>query len=152
MRLVCFQLKIKEIFSSSANLSGIVHDENVQISSMLHNARIQVNEKGTTAAAVTGAVVIPLMGSSMPRFIANRPFVFIIYHVQSNNIVFEGQLSEPQEANNVPLHANNVKPLGTLGKTVNHKITYSGYPYLRHSSFPPISVNHDYQYNYSRYK
>lgn len=93
------------------------------------------------AAAVTGAVVIPLMGSSMPRFIANRPFVFIIYHMQSGNIVFEGQLSEPQE----DLTSNFAK------QTPHQRISQSNFPYLRRSSVSPTSLDNGYDYNYSRY-
>lgn len=73
-----------------------------------------MNEKGTEAAAATGAVVIPLMGSSMPRFVANRPFVFIIYHVESGNIIFEGQLVRPDETLNV---ATRSKGFGQTSKT-----------------------------------
>lgn len=90
-------MKINDLFSSKANLSGIVEDMDVKVGSILHKAKIEVNEKGTLAAAATGAVVIPLMGSNMPRMTMNRPFVFFIYYVGSENIIFEGVLFRPKE-------------------------------------------------------
>lgn len=93
---MCLQLKINELFSQKANLSGIA-ETSVKVSNILHKAKIEVNEKGTVAAAVTGAVVIPLMGSSMPKMSMNRPFVFFIYHIETENIIFEGLLFRPKE-------------------------------------------------------
>lgn len=37
------------------------------------------------------------MGNMVPRITADKPFVFILYHVPTQNIVFEGILSEPKE-------------------------------------------------------
>lgn len=95
-------MKINELFNAKANLSGIAENTDVKVSNILHKAKIEVNEKGTVAAAVTGAVVIPLMGSSMPRMSMNRPFVFFIYHVASENIIFEGLLFRPKEEQQQP--------------------------------------------------
>lgn len=93
-----FQLKIRDLFGAQANLSGIVAQGNVKVSNILHKAKIEVNEKGTVAAAATGAVIIPLMGSSMPKMSMDRPFVFFIYHVESENVIFEGLLVRPGNA------------------------------------------------------
>lgn len=90
-----FQLGIKEIFSENANLTGIIEQSEVKISKILHKAKVEVNEIGTTAAAVTGAVVIPLMGSSSESFLANRPFLFFIYSTYTKNVLFEGRLNRP---------------------------------------------------------
>lgn len=76
---------------------NITGNDKVHVSNILHKTKIKVNEDGTEAAAATGAVVIPLMGNMTPRVAADRPFAFIIYHVSSKNIVFEGVLSEPKE-------------------------------------------------------
>lgn len=134
-----FQLKIREIFLPTANLS-IVEQQNVKISNIIHKTHIEVNEKGTVAAAATGAVVIPLMGSSMPRFIANRPFVFFIYHVKTGNILFEGQYSQPQEILNTatPLRSRSFgQPLKTVPASYNP----------RQRSYPQ-RTQYNYNYNY----
>jgi serpin peptidase inhibitor clade A protein 3 len=88
-------LKIQEIFGAKANLSGIIGRENVRINNVIHKTRVEVNEYGTRAAAVNTAVVIPLMGSSAQRIIADQPFIFFIYHRESRNIIFEGLFVEP---------------------------------------------------------
>jgi len=89
-------LGIEQIFDQKANLSGIIARGEIKIDNIVHKAKIEVNEKGTVAAAATGVIVIPLMGSSTPHFDANRPFLFFIYHVASKNIIFEGRLNEPE--------------------------------------------------------
>jgi len=101
------QLGIHEIFTENANLSGIVSNMQVRIDNIMHKTKIQVNEKGTEAAAVTGAVVIPLMGSSLPRVIADHPFAFFIYRKDNRNILFEGIVNRPSEARLQPKAAPN---------------------------------------------
>ncbi|KAF5296887.1 hypothetical protein FQR65_LT10153 [Abscondita terminalis] len=91
------RLGISEIFSPKANLSGIISRGQIKISNFVHKAKIEVNEKGTIAAGATGVIVIPLMGSSIPRFVADRPFLFFIYHGKTKNILFAGRLNEVRE-------------------------------------------------------
>lgn len=91
-------LNIREVFGQNANLSGMIQGGQVKINNVVHKASIEVNEKGTVASAVTMIDVIPLMGTSMPRFDADHPFLFFIYHVPTNNIIFEGRFNEPEDA------------------------------------------------------
>lgn len=60
---------------------------------VLHRVEININEKGTEAAAAT-AVAIERTGSQK-RFIANRPFLFFIRHEQSKLIWFWGSVNTP---------------------------------------------------------
>lgn len=92
------RLGIEEIFGSKANLSGIISKGQIKINNFVHKAKVQVDEKGTVAAGATGVIVIPLMGSSMPRFVADRPFLFFIYHKKTANILFAGRLNQVKEA------------------------------------------------------
>lgn len=93
------QLKIKDIFSTNADLSGIVYNKtDLHVSNIYHKAKILVNEEGTIASAATAAAIIPLMGSSKPHFLAEHPFLFLIRHVETNTILFAGQLVEPELA------------------------------------------------------
>jgi len=88
-------LGMKDIFSDAANLSGI--REGIYVSSVLHQGKIEVNEKGSEAAAVT---IVEVRETAMPiidetkEFIANRPFVFIIEDEESGTILFMGKLEE----------------------------------------------------------
>ena len=61
---------------------------------MLQKAKIEVNEQGTKAAAVTAAVMLTAMAPEETRnveFIADRPFVYMIQDSQSGGILFMGQ-------------------------------------------------------------
>lgn len=60
---------------------------------VLHKAVIDVDETGTTAAAVTTIGITPY---SLPRtFYVNRPFFFFIYHEDTNCMLFMGRMIDP---------------------------------------------------------
>jgi serpin B len=62
------------------------------ISLVKHKAFIEVNEKGSEAAASTAVV----MAKSLPvEFVANRPFIFLIRDNQTKSILFLGSVLNP---------------------------------------------------------
>ncbi|MBA7508451.1 hypothetical protein ES705_00381 [subsurface metagenome] len=83
-----------------ADFSGIFSrepGESPWISRVLHKAVIEVNEKGSEAAAAT---VVEMMESAMPveeiiEFVVNRPFFFVIADDRSGSIIFMGKVVEP---------------------------------------------------------
>ena len=83
-----------------ADFSGIFYrepGESPWISRVLHKAVIEVNEKGSEAAAAT---VVEMMESAMPveeilEFIVNKPFFFVIADDRSGSIIFMGKVVEP---------------------------------------------------------
>jgi len=81
-------------FSDSADFSGIAPD--IFISRVLHKAVIEVNEKGSEAAAVT---VVEMRETAMPmeivEFTVNRPFIFVIADDRSASILFMGKVVNP---------------------------------------------------------
>jgi len=89
-------------FSDNADFSGIDGAKDLYISKVLHKAFIEVNEEGTEAAAAT-AVIMPLKygggSSSSSRIIfdCNHPFIFVIYHKETNTILFMGNVNDPSE-------------------------------------------------------
>jgi serpin B len=88
---------ITAAFSGSADFSGITNQEQLNISEVIHQAFIAVDEQGTEAAAATA---IGMAGAAMPVtpppvFNANHPFIFMIEDIQSGNILFVGQVVKP---------------------------------------------------------
>ena len=70
------------------------------ISKVLHKAFVEVNEKGTEAAAATAVMLA--MGGAMPRdvpftptFKADRPFVFVIRDCATGGVLFVGRMTDP---------------------------------------------------------
>ncbi|XP_070982595.1 glia-derived nexin-like [Oncorhynchus clarkii lewisi] len=67
--------------------------EPVYISKALQKAKIEINEDGTKAAAVTTAIL--MARSSPPWIIVDRPFLFLIRHNPTGTILFIGQVNQP---------------------------------------------------------
>jgi serpin B len=80
-----------------ADFTGMTGSKDLYISSVIHQAMIDVNEKGSEAAAATAVV---MMTKSMPvskteRLCADRPFIFMIIHNGTGSILFMGRVSNP---------------------------------------------------------
>lgn len=69
------------------------------VSRVIHKTFIDVDEKGTKAAAATGVVMkATAIRVDRPEFIADRPFAFLILHKPSNAVVFVGVVNDPSLA------------------------------------------------------
>ena len=67
------------------------------ISVVVHKAFVDVNERGTEAAAATGiAMKAMAMGPPPAQFRADHPFLFLIRDEPSGSILFFGRMAEPQ--------------------------------------------------------
>ena len=71
------------------------------VSIVKQNAYVKVDEVGTEAAAVSVVAVLAMSAAPKPEtimeFNADRPFVMIIRDMQTNLILFVGQVYSPQE-------------------------------------------------------
>ncbi|NXN95712.1 OVAL protein, partial [Rhinopomastus cyanomelas] len=83
---------ITDLFSSSANLSGISSAESLKVSQAIHEASVEIQETGSEAAASAEAGV---ESSSAPEFRADHPFLFLIKHIKTDSIVFFGRCYFP---------------------------------------------------------
>ena len=87
---------VKAAFSSStADFSDMLKDFStpVFISLMKQKAKIEVDENGTMASAVTVSTVTT--GKNNIGFVANRPFLFAITEADTNIIFFIGKVTKP---------------------------------------------------------
>ncbi len=82
-------------FRAGADFSGIAPE--IFISRVLHKAVIEVNEKGSEAAAATVVEMVEsaIAPEEIVQFIVNRPFFFVIADDRSGSILFMGKVVEP---------------------------------------------------------
>ena len=95
------KMGMPQAFSNAADFSGMTGKPGFTISAAIHKAFIDVNEKGTEAAAATSTVMrATAMRRPMPEpppiiFRADHPFLFLIRDTHSGSILFMGRLSDP---------------------------------------------------------
>ena len=85
---------------TKANFSGMTDKEQLYISQVIHKAFVAVDEDGTEAAAATAVMMRPgdVMRPAEPTvFKADHPFVFIIRHNPTGQILFMGRVMNPKE-------------------------------------------------------
>jgi serine protease inhibitor len=77
-------------------------NQKLYISKVLHKAFVEVNEKGTEAAAATAVLMLaksaaPVTVPFTPTFKADRPFVFLIRDRKTGSILFLGRTTNPRQ-------------------------------------------------------
>ena len=84
------------IFSSNADFSGIA-DQNVNVDTILQKTKLELDENGTKAAAVT-AVTMECMSAAVEdepiikTVELTRPFAFLIYDRNNDEVLFIGKV------------------------------------------------------------
>lgn len=85
---------MRTAFSGAADFSGIAPG-GLAISRVVHKAFVEIDEKGTEAAAAT-AVLMSITAVEMhPTFRADHPFLFLIRDEKTGAIVFVGRVLDP---------------------------------------------------------
>jgi serpin B len=84
---------------SEADFSGMAEiPPRIYISHVLHQAFLEVNEKGTKAAAATAVEVVVGVESSLPEVMrVDRPFIFLICDTDQETILFLGRIVNPTD-------------------------------------------------------
>uniref|UniRef100_A0A672TS82 Serpin domain-containing protein n=1 Tax=Strigops habroptila TaxID=2489341 RepID=A0A672TS82_STRHB len=90
---VLVALGITDLFSSSANLSGISSAESLKMSEAVHEAFVEVYEAGSEVVGSSGAGLEA--ASDSEEFRADHPFLFLIKHNPTNSILFFGRCFSP---------------------------------------------------------
>ena len=87
---------LDNLFSSNSDFSGIV-DQNVNVDTILQKTKLELDENGTKAAAVT-AVTMECMSATVEKepiiktVELTRPFAFLIYDRNNDEILFIGKV------------------------------------------------------------
>jgi serpin B len=81
---------------TNSDLSGMGRTNDLFVSSVIHEATIEVNEEGTEAAAATAVHV--RTKSQPPSFRADHPFIFLIIENRTGSILFLGRVVDPSKA------------------------------------------------------
>ncbi|MBD2577961.1 serpin family protein [Oscillatoria sp. FACHB-1406] len=87
-------LGLEDLFTNNANLSGIGAGS-LKVSQLVHKVAIEVNEKGTEAAAVTEFEMIAFGVVESIDLIIDRPFFYAIYDRRAQTILFMGYVLNP---------------------------------------------------------
>lgn len=92
-------LGMPRAFSPSAEFSGMTHEAALEISAVVHEAFVAVDEQGTEAAAATA--VVARTSSGVVRTVAltvDRPFLFVLHDTLTGTALFIGRVSDPTAA------------------------------------------------------
>ncbi|XP_055988484.1 leukocyte elastase inhibitor-like [Sorex fumeus] len=89
-------LGLRDLFdSSTADLAGMTKLQDLFISKVVHKSFVEVNEEGTEAAAATAIISKTCTLAPEEHFVCDHPFIFLIRHKASRNILFLGRFSAP---------------------------------------------------------
>ncbi|OWR46462.1 seminal fluid protein CSSFP042 [Danaus plexippus plexippus] len=98
LRPILERLGVGDLFNASSDFSTMMEDRGVIFDDAVHKAKIQVDEEGTVAAAATAIFGFRSSRPAEPTvFIANFPFVYIIYEKPTNSVLFMGVFRDPKK-------------------------------------------------------
>lgn len=87
-------------FTFNAEIKGIIENNNLYINQIIQKTKIELDENGTKAAAVT-AIMMKASGmmpqQEVKEVILDRPFAFMIYDTQNDEILFLGKVTQSAE-------------------------------------------------------
>ena len=89
-------LGVQSAFGAGSDFSGMTDAEPLQVSSVVHEAFVAVDEEGAEAAAATGMVIMARSAPARPlELIFDRPFLFLIFDQQTQLPLFIGRVENP---------------------------------------------------------
>ncbi len=88
------KMGVQEMFEPYlADLSNMVEGDGYYISDVTQDAFLFVDEKGTSAAAVSEVDALRSIADNKKEFIANKPFYYFIRNKETGDILFEGYVA-----------------------------------------------------------
>ena len=82
-------------FSDGTDFSGMDGKGTLYISTVIHQAFVEVNEEGTEAAAATGVMMETVAALPQTEFRCDHPFIFMIRDSRTNLLLFMGRVYDP---------------------------------------------------------
>ncbi|KAL2082029.1 hypothetical protein ACEWY4_021847 [Coilia grayii] len=82
-----------DAFQGNADLSTLSKSAGLKLDEVLHKTAIEVDESGSLADSAPPAD--PFSGSLPPRLTINRPFIFLVYHEATKNLLLIGRVIDP---------------------------------------------------------
>ncbi|XP_053187189.1 alpha-1-antitrypsin-like protein GS55-MS [Scomber japonicus] len=92
---VLAEMGMTNMFGARADFSGISEGEKLAVSKVVHQATLDIDETGATAAAATGIEIVPLSLLRVPVLKFDRPFMVLITEHQTGSILFMGKIINP---------------------------------------------------------
>ena len=94
------RIGLENVFSDDADFSGIA-DKAVHVSSVLQKTKLELDENGTKAAAVTAVTMECMSAMDTDPIIKavelTRPFAFLIYDSANEEVLFMGKVTTVTE-------------------------------------------------------
>ncbi|XP_044538209.1 serpin B5 [Gracilinanus agilis] len=91
-KTVLESLGMKNVFDeSTSDFSGLSETKGVALSNVIHRTRLEITEDGGDSIEVPGSRIL----QHKDEFIADHPFIYIIRHNKTRNIIFFGKYSSP---------------------------------------------------------
>lgn len=92
-------LGMKQAFTMDANFKRMNGKKNLMVDEVIHKCAIDINEEGTEAAGATAVVVREKSSSGNTPTVMkmNHPFMFFVYNLEDNNIIFSGIFEKPSK-------------------------------------------------------
>jgi serpin B len=82
--------------ADTADFSGMTAADRLYISAVIHQANIDVDEKGTEAAAATAVMMAAGAAPAPPvEMTVDRPFIYALRDMETGAILFLGRITEP---------------------------------------------------------
>lgn len=106
LELPKFKMEWKMDLKDTLNAMGMkmtgfpkLFEENLdlEVSSVIHQSFLEVNEEGSEAAAATAVVIVELSAAPPKKITLDKSFVFMIREKHSGAILFMGQLVDPAD-------------------------------------------------------
>lgn len=125
-----------------ADFSRMTAERELAVSTMNHKVSVAVDETGAEGAAAASAVIMTKSALAPRRFIADRPFVFLIVHRESLAPLMVARLASPGLSEEVTAKQKGTSPAkaaeGAPGKVIEMPASATTAPTrAQHKPVPP---------------